>query len=134
MNDDGKGKFEGQLSMVGLSGAVPEDLAKGMIWANAVRNIMAHNASRVDTSFLERCPNSGYSLGDKIKLNHGGGADILLGLQTYTFIVMNRLRMKHGLRPMQCDQSAVNRFRDSFNEMYPGAITAEQLTEPPTAQ
>ncbi len=36
--DDGKGKFERQLSMVGLAGDVPEDLARGMVWANAVRN------------------------------------------------------------------------------------------------
>ncbi len=128
-SDDGKGKFERQLRMVRLDGTVPQDLAKAMVWANAVRNIMAHNASRVDKRFLERCPDSDYSLGEKVTLDHGRCADILLGLQTYMFIVMNRLRLKYGLRPMQCDQSNANKFRGSFNEMYPGAITAEQLTE-----
>jgi hypothetical protein len=127
--DDGKGKFERQLRMVGLGGRVPEDLAKAMVWANAVRNIMAHNASRVDKRFLERCPDSGYSLGEKIALDHFGCVDILLGSQTYMFIVMNRLRLKYGLRPMRCNQANVNKFRESFNEMYPGAVTAEQLSE-----
>ena len=133
-NYDGKGKFESQLSTVGLGGDVPDDLAQGMAWANAVRNVMAHNGSRVDSKFLERCPDSGYSLGDKIALRHQECAGIVLGLQTYTFIVMNRFRMKHGLRPLQCNQSPVNKFRDSFNQMYPGAITAQQLTEPPGTQ
>jgi hypothetical protein len=134
VSDDGKGKFEAQLSMVGLAGEVPEDLARAMVWGNAVRNIMAHNGSRVDSNFLQRCPNSGHSLGDKITLEHIGCADVILGLQTYTFIVMNRLRVRHGLRPIQCNQASANKFRASFNQMYPDAITAAQLTEPPTAQ
>lgn len=117
--DDGKGKFERQLSIVGLAGDVPEDLARGMVWANAVRNIMSHNGSRVDTKFLERCPDFGHSLGDKIALDHTGCADIVPGLETYTFIVLARLRMKHGLRPLQCPQSTANKFRVSFNQMYP---------------
>jgi hypothetical protein len=125
--DDGKGKFERLLRMVGLGGTVPADLAKALVWANAVRNIFVHNGSRVDKRFLERCPDSGYSLDDKVSLAHVGCADILLGLQTYMFVVMNRLRFKYGLRPMQCSQSNANKFRDSFNEMFPGAISPEQL-------
>jgi hypothetical protein len=127
--DDGKAKFERQLKMVGLDGAVPEDLAKGLIWANAVRNIIMHNGGFVDSKFLARCPDSGYAVGDAIKLDHGGCADIILGLQTYTSIVLNRLRMNAGLRPLQCSQSPSNKFRDSFNQMYPDAIAAEQLTD-----
>jgi hypothetical protein len=114
---------------VGLDGAVPEDLAKGLIWANAVRNIIMHNGGFVDLQFLVRCPDSGYAVGDAIKLDHGGCADIILGLQTYTSIVLNRLRMKAGLRPLQCSQSPSNKFRDSFNQMYPDAVAAEQLTD-----
>jgi hypothetical protein len=125
--DDGKGKFERLLRMVGLGGTVPADLAKALVWANAVRNIFVHNGSHVDKRFLERCPDSGYSLDDKVALAHVGCADILLGLETYMFVVMNRLRLKYGLRPMQCSQSKANKFRDSFNEMFPGAIGPEQL-------
>ncbi len=127
VTDDGKGKFERQLRMVELGGTVPDDLAKGIVWANAVRNIIVHNASRVDKMFLERCPDSGYSLGDKVALDHIDCAEIVLGLQTYMFIVMNRFRLKYGLRPMQCSQNSVNKFRDSFNAMFPDAIGVEQL-------
>jgi hypothetical protein len=126
--DDGKGKFERQLRMVGLDGAVPPDLAKAMVWANAVRNILVHSASRVDKRFLERCPDSGFSLGEKIALDHLDCAKIILGLQTYMYIVMNRFRQKHGLPPIQCNQATVNKFRDSFNAMFPDAISVEQLS------
>jgi hypothetical protein len=126
--DDGKGKFERQLRMVGLDGAVPADLAKAMVWANAVRNILVHSASRVDKRFLERCPDSGFSLGEKIALDHLDCAKIILGLQTYMYIVMNRFRQKHGLPPIQCNQATVNKFRDSFNAMFPDAISVEQLS------
>ena len=127
VTDDGKGKFERQLRMVGLHGPVPTDLAKAMVWANAVRNIFAHNSSRADKRFLERCPDSGYSLGEKVALDHTGCADILLGLQTYMFIVMNRFRLKHDLRPLQCNQARVNKFRDSFNAIFPDAINPLEI-------
>jgi hypothetical protein len=42
--------------VVGLGGELPNYLAEAMVWANAVRNIMAHNGSRVDTCPVQSKP------------------------------------------------------------------------------
>jgi hypothetical protein len=38
LDDTGKGKFENQLSLVGLDGDIPDDVAKTLVVANAYRN------------------------------------------------------------------------------------------------
>jgi len=96
------------------------------VWANAVRNIIVHNASRVDKMFLERCPDSGYSLGDKVALDHIDCAEIVWLANVYVYRD-EPLQVEVGLRPMQCSQNSVNKFRDSFNAMFPDASALNSL-------
>jgi hypothetical protein len=125
----GKGKFEKQLEMVGLHGTVPDDLEKGLVEVNAVRNVLAHNGGIVNRQFVERCPDSGYSMGDKVALGKAATAEYVIALNTYTTIVTNRFRVQNGLVPVQCNRNAANKYTASFDALYPDAIDPRTLSE-----
>lgn len=63
---DGVTRFEAMLDPFGLSGQIPSSLRRDIYELGQVRNLIAHNASRVDRRFADACPWLEVKIGDKL--------------------------------------------------------------------
>lgn len=129
LTPEGGGKYENQLSLVGLDGEVPRDLALALMEAQQVRNVWAHNGGRADRKLLDQCPNFGVVLGEKIAMTGDRLSKYTLAQNTYTTMIVNRARTLCGLRPMECHNRPSNLFKPSFDKLFPNAVSIHELVE-----
>lgn len=113
---EGGGKYENQLSLAGLDGDVPRDLALALMEAQQVRNVWAHNGGRADRKLLDQCPNIGVAFREKVAMTADRLSTYTLAQNTYTTIIVNRARRLCGLRPMECHNGPSNVFKPSLEE------------------
>ena len=62
----GVNRFEAMLEPFGLSGELPESIGRDMYEFGQVRNLIAHNASKVDRQFSDACPWLKVKIGDEL--------------------------------------------------------------------
>ena len=62
---DGVTRFEAMLEPFGLSGELPASLKREIYEFGQVRNLIAHNASKVDRRFADACPWLKVKIGDE---------------------------------------------------------------------
>lgn len=86
----GTTKFERQLKLVGLDGAVPPLVSENIYKAQQIRNIWAHRGGKADTRFVERCPNLGFHAGDRVMLDYQTFSPLMHGLHMYGTVILNR--------------------------------------------
>ena len=63
---DGVTRFEAMLDPFGLSGEIPASLRREIYEFGQVRNLIAHNASKVDRRFADACPWLEVKTGDEL--------------------------------------------------------------------
>ena len=63
---DGVTRFEAILDPFGLSGELPASLRREIYELGQVRNLIAHNASKVDRRFADACPWLEVKTGDEL--------------------------------------------------------------------
>ena len=63
---DGVTRFEAMLDPFGLSGELPASLRREIYELGQVRNLIAHNASKVDRRFADACPWLEVKTGDEL--------------------------------------------------------------------
>jgi hypothetical protein len=129
LDADGNGKYEEQLSLAGLGGTVPADLALALMEAQQVRNVWAHNGGRADAKLLEQASTLDYAIGEKVSITKPMLGKYLLALNTYTTIIVNRYRVQNGYPPLVCYGGKQNTFKASFDELFPGAILPVSLQD-----
>jgi hypothetical protein len=129
LDGEGNGKYEQQLSLAGLRGTVPTDLALALMEAQQVRNVWAHNGGRSDAKLLEQAPAIGYAVGEKVTITKPMLGKYLLALNTYATIIVNRYRVQNAYAPLVCYGGEQNEFKASFDELFPGAILPVNLAD-----
>lgn len=85
-------KFEDLLDVFELGGKVPKILSDKMYEISNIRNVIAHNGSIVDNKFIDRCPNLGYSLGQRISLNQAQYVSYSYSLMAYITVLDSRFK------------------------------------------
>ncbi|MDX1875544.1 hypothetical protein SBI67_25775 [Mycolicibacterium sp. 120266] len=126
---DGGGKYEQQLALAGLDGAVPPNVALALMEGQQVRNVWAHNGGRADAKLLEQAPNIDYEIGETVTITKAMLAKYLLVLNTYSTIIVNRYRIQNGFAPLVCYGGEHNEFKAAFDELFPDAILPVNLEE-----
>jgi hypothetical protein len=58
--------FEGSLSVVGLGGAVADDVKKAIREWHSLRNVIVHRDSLVDRHLISACPWLGLKMGERV--------------------------------------------------------------------
>lgn len=90
----GTNKFEGVLASVGLAGHIPSRIEKSLRLTHKIRNVWAHQSGLADEKFVNECPQLGYQVGERIKLDADRFEFYSSGLQMYARVIMNRLILK----------------------------------------
>jgi hypothetical protein len=129
LDENGNGKYEEQLSLAGLNGTVPADIALALMEAQQVRNVLAHNGGRADAKLLEQASALDYAIGEKVLITKLMLDRYLLALNTYTTIIVNRYRIQNGYAPLVCYGGKQNTFKASFDELFPDAILPVSLRD-----
>ena len=91
-------KIDSQLELVGLHGAVLQDLADNVNTSKLIRNVWAHKAGVADQYFIDNAVGTNYSVGDTVSVRKESLYDYRAGLMSYAVIVVNRFRQRNGMR------------------------------------
>lgn len=126
---EGGGKYEEQLSLVGLGGQVPPDLAEALMLIQQVRNVWAHNGGRADKKLLDRCAGFDAQLGEMVEISQEQTLDWIVAINTYAHLVLCRYRVKNGLPAISCYRGEDNRFKEGFDRIYPDTISPDSLQD-----
>lgn len=93
----GATKFEGLLRAIDLGGPVDKKVKDVIFDTQNIRNVFAHRGGIADSRFVLNCPHLQYSVGDAVKISGDRCHQVMGGLVTYGFIVLNRCRSIEGL-------------------------------------
>lgn len=66
----GVSRFEDLLDVIGLSGALDDELRKTLYEMSQVRNVLVHRRGIADKRFIESCPWFGLGVGDVVTVDH----------------------------------------------------------------
>jgi hypothetical protein len=87
----GVNAFERALDAFALSGPV-QDTLRDTLWnLNNIRNVIVHRDSRADSRFVENCPSLGFTLGERILVNHKTYSELTREIDHYVIVLMRRL-------------------------------------------
>jgi hypothetical protein len=64
----GADQFESVLSVFGLSGVMEDNVRKGLLELEAVRNLLLHRGVVIDSRFCQSCPWLGARIGAKLNI------------------------------------------------------------------
>lgn len=92
----GVSRFERLLRMVHADGRVPSRIKESMFQAQQIRNVWAHRGGYADARFVERCPQLGFSVGQRIDLDPSNFLRYMHGFHMYGLVIMNRYLALHG--------------------------------------
>lgn len=92
----GVSRFERLLRMVHADGPVPSRVKDSMFQAQQIRNVWAHRGGYADARFVERCPQLGFSIGQRIDLNARRFLRYMHGFHMYGLVIMNRFLVRYG--------------------------------------
>lgn len=93
----GVGQFESVLDVIGLGGALDEDVRAVLYQAKAIRNLIAHNGGRVDSRFKEECAHFSVEVGGKFLLSSAQLTAASTAMVYYADTVWARMKLKAGL-------------------------------------
>ncbi len=103
----GVDKFETLLDVFHVAGHVDRKVKKNIYELYNVRNIIVHNASVVDASFLKACPWKKYKVGEKIKIMPRDYVRYRDAITEYMTCVVKRLVVKYGKEQPLTDKGGV---------------------------
>lgn len=89
-------KFERLLRMVGLGGEVPDSIKEAVFQSQQIRNVWAHCGGIADARFVARCPNLGFSDGEKVNMRADTFLPLMHGLHMYGVVIFNRYQATRG--------------------------------------
>lgn len=96
----GVSKFERLLRMVGLGGEVPNAIKSAVFQSQQIRNVWAHRGGVADERFVDRCPNLGYNVGEKVNMGAARFLPLMHGLHMYGVVIFNRYQATRGRDPV----------------------------------
>lgn len=93
---DGVNQFEAMLEPFGLSGPLPRSLKQDMYEFGQVRNLIAHNASRVDRRFAKACPWLKTKIGEEFRVSPEMYMKYLNATVVYVTLIVCRVGEHYG--------------------------------------
>jgi hypothetical protein len=86
----GATRYERLLDLVSLSGLVPQRLRGALFQATEIRNVWAHRGGVADERFVDRCPDLGFQVGQKVNIEAKTFMPIMHGFHMYGVVIANR--------------------------------------------
>lgn len=119
---EGLNRFESLLDPFGLSGALPDQLRRDIYEFSQVRNLIAHNASKVDRRFKDSCPWLGLKIGDTLHVSNKMWAAYMKATLLYMTIIICRIGEHFGSDMSKMKLSAIEEFERQHNAITPQPI------------
>lgn len=94
---DGVTRFEAMLEPFGLSGELPASLRREIYEFGQVRNLIAHNASKVDRQFADACPWLDVKIGDEFYVSRDMFGKYHYVTVVYTTLIICRVGEHFGV-------------------------------------
>lgn len=96
-------RHERTLKLVDLSGVVPVRIRDAVFLATEIRNVWAHRGGIADERFVDKCPNLGFLLGQKVAVQRPLFGRLMHGLTTYAWVIANRYLDRRGYPRLEAD-------------------------------
>ena len=93
----GVNRFETLLEVLGLSGSVPDEVAKTLFEAQQVRNVIVHRRGLADRRFCDLCPWLRVGVGDAVRVRHSDFQRYASAVDQYVLELIQRLRVNIGM-------------------------------------
>ena len=94
----GVAQFEGLLKAVGLGGDVPAGVRRALVYAQQIRNVVAHRGGIADQRFVLACPALPFAVGDKVTVTSEQFFDLIGCFSMYAVVIADRIRARTGMR------------------------------------
>lgn len=92
----GVSRFETLLSLVGMSGAVPDATRRDLYELSQVRNVLVHRAGMVDRRLANSCPWLGVKPGERLRIQHSDYTRYSKALEAYIRELLCRAEVYRG--------------------------------------
>lgn len=106
-------RFEALLEPIGFNGDVDPLIIKDIHELSQLRNTIVHRASIADKHFVEKCPDLGYNIGDKVIIDHLDYEKYYCAVGEYVLEIARRLG-----RQMGADLTRINQVKMKFPANY----------------
>lgn len=111
-------KFEAILDLLDRQGDVTPHLLAAFKEAEAIRNIWAHNAGRVDEKFLADAPGLQLSLGDKVNLDVEQFIKYIRAVSMYATVISTRDTVALGCAAPSAAFLGDDPFRSDYAKLF----------------
>ncbi|BBY67748.1 hypothetical protein [Mycolicibacterium helvum] len=111
-------KFEAILEPLARHGDIPPNLLTAFKEAEAIRNIWAHNAGRVDEKFLHDAPGLELTLGDKVNMDVDQYIKYIQAISMYSIVISTRDTIALGYAALPEDYMGDGQFRADYATLF----------------
>lgn len=88
--------FEDRLDLIGLSGAVDQEMRQQLFELYHLRNAIVHRGGVVDARLVEACSWLSLTVGDPVRIDHADYVRYATALVNYVVLVLTRIEDRYG--------------------------------------